>query len=33
MRSPYPAVGKIFNFVLGGLYLDGFVDDDVGRAT
>lgn len=32
MRSPFPAVGKIFNFVLGGLYLNGFIDN-VGRAT
>ena len=32
MRSRFPAVGKIFNFVLGGLYLDGFADS-VGRAT
>jgi hypothetical protein len=33
MRNPFQAVGKMLNFMLGGLYLEGLVGDNAGRAT
>jgi hypothetical protein len=33
MRSTLPAFGKIFNFVMSGLNLGGYVDYNAGKAT